>query len=235
MDEAKKMKNLRTKKLYIQVYEEIKKYISENELKQGDKLPTEMEMCKLLGVSRNVLREAIKSLEITGVVTSKPGVGIVIREFNSDFFMSALLSHVNATNNQKIKDYIEELRRVLELSFAQKAFDTIGEEELVIMSEQIEVMKQSLNSKKEVYRIAFAKADALFHKTLFSKIDNVLVSSIIDFFWAYDKYYKEKVTLSYLEITISKHTKILEALNRRDYSSFYDAMVYHFTYKYDKK
>lgn len=235
MDEAKKMKNLKTKKLYIQVYEEIKKYISENELKQGDKLPTEMEMCELLGVSRNVLREAIKSLEITGVVTSKPGVGIVIREFNSDFFMSALLSHVNATNSQKIKDYIEELRRVLELSFARKAFDTIGEEELAIMSEQVEVMKQSSNTKKEVHRIAFAKADALFHKTLFSKIDNVLVSSIVDFFWAYDKYYKEKVTLLSLEITVLKHTKILEALYQKDYTAFYDAMVYHFTYKYTKK
>ena len=50
-----------------------------NHLLPGDKLPSEMKMCEMLGVSRNVLREAIKSLEITGAVHSTPGVGIVIQ------------------------------------------------------------------------------------------------------------------------------------------------------------
>ena len=66
------MKNLHAPKLYIQVYDEIKNYIYQNNLKPGDKLPTEMDMCRQLGVSRNVLREAIKALEITGVFTRRP-------------------------------------------------------------------------------------------------------------------------------------------------------------------
>lgn len=72
--------NLKSEKLYIRVYDEIKEYIFRNNLQPGDKLPTEMELCESLGVSRNVLRESIKALEITGLVRSRPGVGIVIRD-----------------------------------------------------------------------------------------------------------------------------------------------------------
>ena len=75
MTDASEMKNLKSRKLYLQVYDEIKNYIEENHLLPGDKLPSEMKMCEMLGVSRNVLREAIKSLEITGTVSSTPGAG----------------------------------------------------------------------------------------------------------------------------------------------------------------
>ena len=83
------MEKSTNKKKYFQVYESLREYIKNN-LTVGDKLPTENELCKQMGVSRNVLREAIKSLEITGTILSKPGVGMVIREFNSDFFISTL-------------------------------------------------------------------------------------------------------------------------------------------------
>jgi len=238
MKESNKMKNLKSKKLYLQVYEEIRKYIADNNLQPGDKLPTEMEMCDALGVSRNVLREAIKSLEITGVVNSKPGVGIVIREFNSDFFMSSLLSHVNAGNDSKIKDYIEELRHVLELGFDQKAFNTLSNAELEIMDEQVQIMRLQQKANEQNTKslgIEFAKADALFHRTMFSRVDNLLLSSIIDFFWAYDKYYTQKISSHFIEITIDKHVRILDALYKHDYEAYHQAMIYHFTYEYSKK
>ncbi len=60
------MRNLKNNKLYLQVYDEIKSYIIKNRLKAGDKLPTEMEMCSFLGVSRNVLREHRRCFEQAG-------------------------------------------------------------------------------------------------------------------------------------------------------------------------
>ena len=63
------MKNLkRDEKLYISAFQEIRSYIIRNDLKPGDLLPTEQAMCESLGVSRNVLREAIKSMELMGMV-----------------------------------------------------------------------------------------------------------------------------------------------------------------------
>jgi DNA-binding FadR family transcriptional regulator len=50
-----------------------------NGLKAGDLLPTEQAMSEMLGVSRNVLREAIKSMELMGMVSACPGKGTVIK------------------------------------------------------------------------------------------------------------------------------------------------------------
>ena len=84
------MKNLKSPKLYFQVYDALREYIIKNNLKPGDKMPTEAEMTEALGVSRNVLREGIKTLEIIGVLSSKPGVGMIINSFNSNFLSSCI-------------------------------------------------------------------------------------------------------------------------------------------------
>ena len=62
-------------KLYIQTFREIRGYIIRHGLKPGDLLPTELEMSQMLGVSRNVVREAIKSMELMGMVQACPGRG----------------------------------------------------------------------------------------------------------------------------------------------------------------
>ncbi len=232
--------NLKDQKLYIRVYDEIRTYIEKNQLKPGDKLPTEMEMCQMLGVSRNVLREAIKSLEITGIVASKPGVGILIRDFNADYFMSSLLHSFPAQSDRQVEQYIEELRRVLELGFVDKAFASLTEEDIDMLGELLEQMracaqKQEHSGKPLQIGAPFARADAAFHKTLFSHIDNKLMFSIIRFFWAYDKYYKEQTTPDAVSLTIEKHERIYMALKARDFTAFQDAMQFHFNVDYYKK
>ena len=62
-------------KLYVQAFREIRAYITRNNLQPGDLLPSEQAMCEMLGVSRNVLREAIKSMELMGMAQSRPGRG----------------------------------------------------------------------------------------------------------------------------------------------------------------
>ena len=140
MEKVQKLQNLKSQKLYIRVYDEIRNYIYKNNLKAGDKLPTEMEMCEMLGVSRNVLREAIKSLEITGIVSSKPGVGIIIRDFNVDYIMSTFINSF-ADGDLPVEQYIEELRRVLELGFVDKAFESLTEEDIQALGSLVEQKK----------------------------------------------------------------------------------------------
>lgn len=237
MDESNSMKNLKSRRLYLQVYDEIKNYIESNHLMPGDKLPSEMKMCEMLGVSRNVLREAIKSLEITGAVRSKPGVGIVIQEFNTDFFLSNLIYSV--TDDNQLHKEIEEMRRVLELGFAKDAFDRITEKEIMLLSEKVEVMEHLLSQLKRshasIYGVKFAEADASFHKILFQNLDNRLLKSIIEFFWACDRYYKIKTTPDNMDLTVEKHQRICTGLKSGHYQEFYDAMQFHFNVGYFKR
>ena len=67
--------------------EAIKDHILTNELKGGDRLPSELELARSLGVSRNVVRQAVSSLEMLGVVSVARGRGIYVADLaDTDVF-----------------------------------------------------------------------------------------------------------------------------------------------------
>lgn len=229
------MKNLKNRKLYLQVYDELKDYILQNQLKAGDKLPTEMEMCGLLGVSRNVLREAIKSLEISGIVHSKPGVGIMIQEFNADFLFQSLLYNL-AGDSQVLLQQTLEVRRTLELGFLEQSFASLLPEDFDLLDEQVDIMCKIYEKSERVTPVIFGyefyEADASFHHILYSRTNNDILKSMVDAVWACDKYHKNRVQRSYMEQTVQKHEQIVSALRARSMEAFKAAMHYHFDVHY---
>lgn len=72
------MQTIRRPKVRDQVAEQIKRYIVEQKLGPGDRLPTENQLAETFGISRLGVREATKSLEFLGVVESKTGVGLTV-------------------------------------------------------------------------------------------------------------------------------------------------------------
>lgn len=67
-----------TRHLYLQVIEQIKRDIEHGIFKEKQKLPSEFQLSKTLGVSRATLREALRILEEDGVVTRRHGVGTFV-------------------------------------------------------------------------------------------------------------------------------------------------------------
>ena len=74
------MTSIRTPKRGDLMVEEIKRWIAERRLGPGDKLPKEDELQELFGVSKGTAREALKSLEVQGLVTVSTGPS---REFTA--------------------------------------------------------------------------------------------------------------------------------------------------------
>lgn len=232
------MKNLKSKKLYLQVYDELCNYIRTNDLQPGDKLPTEMEMTATLGVSRNVLREAIKALEITGLVSSKPGVGITIRRPGCDYYLSNLVFQMNHGSSEgKIRQEVEQMRRVLELGFAKAAFHCVTQVEIEGMREQLAIMEGWRPQSKDVCALGvdFAIADARFHALLYSQLDNSMLQSTLDLFWVFDRYYQVKLPRQSHEVILEKHQRIYNALKNHDEEAFLAAIEYHFSVNYKKE
>ncbi|MBO9605587.1 MAG: FadR family transcriptional regulator [Paenibacillaceae bacterium] len=62
------------------VTERIKTYIVENGMNAGDKLPSEKDLVEMVGVSRTVVREALKSLQLVNIVRIKSGDGIYVED-----------------------------------------------------------------------------------------------------------------------------------------------------------
>ena len=73
---------IQTRRAFEEICHRIREQVAEGKLQPGDKLPAERELAQQLGVGRNALREALRSLEIAGIVRLQKGVkgGAFIRE-----------------------------------------------------------------------------------------------------------------------------------------------------------
>jgi DNA-binding FadR family transcriptional regulator len=79
---AVKFRPIHTRRAFEEICERIREQLALGQLKPGDKLPPERDLAQQLGVSRNVLREALRSLEMAGVLRLQKGVkgGAFVRE-----------------------------------------------------------------------------------------------------------------------------------------------------------
>lgn len=73
---------VRKRGLASQVMDNIKEYIISNNLVAGDRLPSERKLTEMLGVSKTILREALKSLESVGIVKINSGNGVFVSEMD---------------------------------------------------------------------------------------------------------------------------------------------------------
>jgi GntR family transcriptional repressor for pyruvate dehydrogenase complex len=71
---------------------ELERRIFSGELATGTRLPTETELCEILGVSRSVVRDAIRSLVARGLVTVKQGHGMTVTEPSDASYSQALIT-----------------------------------------------------------------------------------------------------------------------------------------------
>lgn len=78
-----------SKKLYMQIYNQILSEIQSGSFKIGDKLPAERELCEQFGVSRAPIRQALSALELNGVIYSRQGEGAFVKS-----------NHIAAENSQ---------------------------------------------------------------------------------------------------------------------------------------
>ena len=71
-------------KLYIEIVKQLREMISEDELKPGDKIPSERELSERLNVGRSSVREALRALELLGLIGTRIGEGTFIKDFHEN-------------------------------------------------------------------------------------------------------------------------------------------------------
>src|ERR1700682_2460776 len=74
---------IRRKQVYEEVAQQIERLILKK-LRPGDKLPSERELAEMLKVSRSSIRDAIRGLELMGLVEPRQGAGTIVREISAD-------------------------------------------------------------------------------------------------------------------------------------------------------
>src|SRR5215831_13281821 len=110
--------SIRRDKVYEGVAKQIERLILKK-LQPGDKLPSERELAETLGVSRSSIRDAIRSLELLGLVEPRQGAGTVVREISASTIMNplaALLRH-----KLELVGELLDFRKMLEPPLAARA------------------------------------------------------------------------------------------------------------------
>lgn len=214
----------RNDKLYIRTYREIRKYIVQNNLQPGDLLPTEQKLCETLGVSRNVLRESIKSMELMGMVRACPGKGTEVQAFNLDFILqNVLFFQVGPQEEHSIREMFG-VRKVLELAYMRQAFHAMTEEDVRALRSLADAMRD--NWSRGVF---FIQEDKDFHLTLFRSLHNDVLLSLLEAIWSVDDGFELEKKQPHLEQTVTKHEAIVAVLENHSYPAFARAMEAHFS------
>lgn len=166
-----------------QVVDELGRRILAGELKPGDALPQEWTLCDQLGVSRTVVREAIKSLAAKGLVESRAKRGTLVRPTRVWNYLDpdVLAWQTRADADGRHLYHLTELRQIVEPPAAAMAAKRAGEEDLRRISQAFGQMEQGADSVEE-----FLAADIQFHveilhatgNPLFAPVANVISTSL---------------------------------------------------------
>ena len=82
---------LKKVKISDEVTHALENIIIENNLSPGDKLPSQAELSDKLQVGTRSIREAIRTLESRGMVETRQGKGVFVKEINMDYFIETLM------------------------------------------------------------------------------------------------------------------------------------------------
>lgn len=187
------------------------------ELKPGDKLPTEMELMKMLSVSRNVLREALSSLDSLGIIHRKTRDGT----YFSEKIGTQPYSHMLSLAMGDLPTIIE-ARMALELGLVSLAAEKITEKELDALYKTIEGMSQAPGN--------YSGFDREFHRIIAFSVNNSVLEGMIDsLLLAFDEM-SERTQVRQREIAIEQHMAIYEALKRRSSPEAFSEMYRHLDY-----
>ncbi|MEJ6400900.1 FadR/GntR family transcriptional regulator [Nicoliella lavandulae] len=179
----------------------IVKYIRENGLTAGDKLPTEQQLMTYCNVGRSTIREAIHSLVYTGVVTVKQGSGTYVRQLVEVQVNNPLLrKNIKMIEHEVIDELVN---------------DDVSDDEWITLKAMLGRRNQLLREHKFK---DFIDLDVKFHTKIVDLANNTYLS----------KWYRELMPLwkqhlaeltkqqSDFETNIDYHNRLFNALIERD-------------------
>lgn len=213
------------KKSYTKVIDYIKNQIRLGVLQTGDKLPAERELSEILKVSRNSVREAIRTLDIMGVISSQQGAG----NYLTGNFENNLMETLSMMFLLKQIDYkeISQLRRALEMQALLLAIDNITDDEIKSIKKIINQLEHETEADNVIldkqlhYNIALASKNILIINIL-EALSEVLDRFIVDLRREILSSDEGKVTLR------DAHNGMVESLINRDKKLAYESINKHF-------
>jgi DNA-binding FadR family transcriptional regulator len=176
---ANVLRPVRQIQLYEQISEQIAARIRSGVWKPGDRLPPERELAKTLGVSRPSVREALASLQMTGLLETRHGTGSFIAQDAVRIASSDQFVPRDAEPPDVSPLALLEAREVLEAEIARVAATRLDDD--VELAAQLRVMRENLDPRDPRDRAVWSDADRLFHRQIAVITRNPVFIQFADF------------------------------------------------------
>jgi len=215
--------NTSSKRLYLQIAEQLANLINIGEISPTDRLPAERELATTFNVSRQTVREALIALEVSGLVEIKPGSGVYV--LKSASIKSSLINE-DAPGPLEIM----EARIVVEGEAASIAAERISNEELQTLKAYLGQMERLVEDQ---HTAEAEIVDRKFHQLIAEATRNSAICTMIDWLWELrnsseiSRVFAQKVRQLGTKPNIQAHTDICEQLSRRDSVGAKKAMQAH--------
>ena len=215
------------RRLYEDIVQQFHVLIREGELQHGARLPSERAMAEQFKVSRSSVREAIRSLELRGLVVTKRGSGTFINTQDLDSVVALLASTLSSGPGAlDTLDDIFEMRHVLEPQIAAMAALRANPEEVAKLTEILEEQERQISNGE-----TGVDADTAFHFALATATHNAalikVVSAVEDILSRSRN--QTLQTPGRPSLSLASHRRILESIKQRDSEEARRAMDHHLT------
>lgn len=215
-----------SKKLYVQIYEQILSGIQSGIFQVGDKLPSERELCIHFGVSRAPIRQALSALEMNGFISSRQGDGVFVKDTQATAIKNVLEIVAESVSPEDIL----EARLVIEPLIIKFAALRATDEELENLNKI--VRKMEIETKQGIYA---PETDEELHHSIAKASHNEL---FIAFMASIGKAMQQQKIWTFLrdrsvthpdyrETNFNEHKRIIEAVVSRNEKEAVKKMTLH--------
>ena len=149
------------------VEERLRQYFREQRLEPGDAVPKEMELAEALGVSRNVVREALSRFRMLGLIESRKRRGMIMAQPDVLGAFERVLDP-RMLDEATIQELFE-LRLVIEMGIADLLFIRRTKADLQALRDIVQQESRAANEQERV------RCDIEFHATLYRIAGNKLI------------------------------------------------------------
>lgn len=213
--------SIRRDKVYEGVAKQIERLILKK-LQPGDKLPSERELVETLGVSRSSIRDAIRSLELMGMVEPRQGAGTIVRELSSESLANPLANALR--RKEELIGELLDFRKMLEPQLAARAAAHVSSSQISAMEEILNRQEAKLHAGENTIA-----EDSEFHYAIALASGNSIVLKVLDTLMDLlrDSRQRSLQVEGRPQKSLAAHRRILAAIKRRDAGAAEAAMRHH--------
>jgi GntR family transcriptional regulator, transcriptional repressor for pyruvate dehydrogenase complex len=212
---------VRKNKVYEEVAQQIERLILKK-LRPGDKLPSERELAEMLKVSRSSIRDAIRGLELRGLVEPRQGAGTIVREASSESSANPFASALN--RRRELVSELLDFRKMLEPPLAARAAMHATAAEIAEMEEILQRQEE-----KQIQGDAAVAEDSEFHYSIALASGNSVVLKVLDILMDLLRDTRERSLQldGRPQKSLAGHRRIVAAIKRHDGEAAKSAMRRH--------